>query len=210
MIDYVKKIIPSSIVRYRLNSSATKKIALTFDDGPVPILTEKVLEILKENDVQATFFVLGENVEKHPNIAQLIVNNGHEIASHGFTHTRCTNLTFKELQNELQKTDLVIKKITGVSPTLFRPPYGSLSLSLVKYMLTDRKYSVTMWSQLIKNEWNYNSKESLFEAFNSIVISEGDILLLHDVYSATVDALPIMLKTLKSKGISCSSINRLT
>ena len=102
-----------------------KKIALTFDDGPHPVKTPKILEILQKHDARATFFVVGSLAEYHPEIVKKEAELGHEIANHSYTHPRLSKLTETEIKSEIEKTDSIIKKAAGVTPRLFRPPEGA-------------------------------------------------------------------------------------
>lgn len=206
---FIKNIMPPSLIRYRCKTNQERKIALSFDDGPKPISTEAVLDVLEKHNVSATFFVLGKMVERHPNLSRRIVDQGHEIASHGYSHTRCTELSFRELRNEIELTDSIIENTTGVQSCLFRPPFGSMSISLIYYLMLKGSKSVTLWSQLIENEWQYDNEEELIEKFGGLNIVAGDIILLHDVYTTTSSALPSILNLVKDAGLSCTTISKL-
>jgi peptidoglycan/xylan/chitin deacetylase (PgdA/CDA1 family) len=201
----IKQLIPSSIIRYRCPTSLGK-IALSFDDGPKPGTTERVLEALANVNMTATFFVLGTMAEAQPDLCRSIISQGHEIGNHGYSHTKFTEMSNTEINKELEKTDAIIKDITGNSPTLIRPPNGAISLRVLWYLYTRRKQPAVLWSQLIENEWQ-KSEQALLDDVEKLDLHSGDILLLHDVNDGTIAALPDILKIVMSKNLHGSSIS---
>ena len=111
-------------------NGGAKKIALTFDDGPSREYTAEILDILKEYGVKATFFVVGVNIEKSPDLLRRIVAEGHEIGNHTYSHPHLQKMDTATLAKELTRTDGLIQSITGLSPTLFRPPEGVVTDSV--------------------------------------------------------------------------------
>jgi len=101
-------------------------IAMTFDDGPSAALTPKLLDLLAAHHIKATFFVIGENVAEHPEIVARAAREGHEIANHSWSHPNFAKMSQESVRSQLQRTDDAIKSATGKSPTLMRPPYGSI------------------------------------------------------------------------------------
>ena len=104
-----------------------KKVAISFDDGPNPKYTGKILEILNQHDVKAAFFLIGQNASMYPELAKRIYKEGHEIGSHTFTHTDVMSISDKKLEFELNSTQRVIQGITGHSVIMFRPPFLSIN-----------------------------------------------------------------------------------
>src|SRR5438128_7174030 len=102
-------------------------IAMTFDDGPSATLTPKLLDLLAAHHIKATFFVIGENVAEHPEIVARAAREGHEIANHSWSHPNFAKMSLEGVRSQLQRTDDAIKSATGKRPTLFRPPYGSIT-----------------------------------------------------------------------------------
>src|SRR6195256_5046182 len=102
-------------------------IAMTFDDGPSATLTPKLLDLLAAHHIKATFFVIGENAADHPEILKRAVAEGHEIANHSWSHPNLGKMSDEAVRRELRKTDETISAAIGVRPTLFRPPYGSIT-----------------------------------------------------------------------------------
>src|SRR3984893_6484311 len=109
-------------------------IAMTFDDGPSDKLTPKLLNLLAAHHIKATFFVIGQNVVEHPEIVRRAAREGHEIGNHSWSHANFGKISDESARRELQKTDDAIKDAAGVQPTLFRPPYGSLSVRQKKWI----------------------------------------------------------------------------
>lgn len=148
-------------------------IYLTFDDGPHPVYTPALLDLLKKYDATATFFVVGELAEKYPHILQRMVKEGHTIGIHHYTHTSSWQLTPYQLQRQIEKTAQVIEQATTIVPILYRPPWGHFNLATRQIA---KKYDVILWSHIFK-DWKLhdNHLAQLHEP-----IEDGAILLLHD------------------------------
>jgi chitin deacetylase len=176
-----------------------KPIALTFDDGPWPNSTAQALDVLKKNNVKATFFVVGRQVQKYPQLAQRIVAEGHAIANHSWSH-QYHRYSEAGAASEIDKTADIVYKITGVKTNLFRPPGGILNNGLAAYA-QQKKYGVVMWSA-DSLDWRYHNANVLL----SRVLKEastGGIVLMHDGggdRSKTLRALPQLMGELKKRG----------
>ncbi len=174
-----------------------KCIALTFDAGPSEN-SARLLDILKEKQVPATFFLLGKrHIEKYPELVERMAAEGHEVASHTWDHKILTRITPAQIRDELVRTDDAIERITGRRPTLMRPPQGrtddevhaicrELGLAEVLWSVTAKDYATTD-SALI-------TKRVLAQA------SRDGIILLHDLYQGTVPAVPGIIDALKERG----------
>lgn len=171
-----------------------KKIYLTFDDGPVPGITDWVLDILKQQNICATFFCVGENVIKHPELFQRIINEKHSIGNHTFNHLNgWDSHTFRYLKN-IQKCAEVVKS------NLFRPPYGRVKKS--QYAVLNSQYSIVMWDVL---SGDYDQKNSPEKCLNNVMsaVRNGSIVVFHDSYKAQKNieyALPRFIEYAKSNG----------
>lgn len=176
-----------------------KIIALTFDDGPWPKYTEQVLDILKANNVKGTFFVIGNNMKNLPAVGKRIVTDGHTIANHTWNHWY-HRLSPSVAAKEINDTEEIIYKVTGVRTNLFRPPGGVLGNGPAAYAST-KKYSVIMWSA-DSNDYKRPAASRLIG--NVMRFSKpGGIVLMHDgggVRDSTVKALPEMIKKFKQQG----------
>ncbi|GJD18069.1 polysaccharide deacetylase [Rivularia sp. IAM M-261] len=176
-----------------------KIIALTFDDGPWPKYTEQVLDILKTNNVKGTFFVIGNNMKNMPEVGKRIVTDGHTIANHTWHHWY-HRLSPSIAAKEINDTEEIIYKVTGVRTNLFRPPGGVLGNGPAAYARS-KKYSVIMWSA-DSNDYKRPAASRLIG--NVMRFSKpGGIVLMHDgggVRDSTVKALPEMIKKFKQQG----------
>ncbi|NJR14686.1 MAG: polysaccharide deacetylase family protein [Calothrix sp. CSU_2_0] len=176
-----------------------KIIALTFDDGPWPKYTEQILDILKENNIKGTFFVIGKNMKNFPKIGQRIVTDGHAIANHTWHHWY-HRLNPKAAAYEIDATEEIIYKTTGVRTNLFRPPGGILGNGPAAYAKS-KKYSVIMWSA---DSHDYKRPPTPRLLSNVMRNSKpGGIVLMHDgggVRDSTVKALPAMIDKFRNSG----------
>ncbi len=191
------------------NSLAEKKVALTFDDGPHPIYTPRILDLLDEYSVTATFFVIGQNVANYPDAFQKILESGCEIGNHTYHHKNVSNMSEADIREELELTEAAISEFTNITPTLLRPPEGSFSKHLEKVCL-EKKYDVILWS-IDTRDWENASAEQIA---NKVLkkIQNGDIILMHDYVSHgahTYEALKIIIPELLKRGYSFVGINDL-
>lgn len=188
-----------------------KLVALTFDDGPNPRFTPQILDVLKQYDAKATFFVLGKRVQMFPTIAIREVNEGHEIANHTFDHHFLRNVDPEKLKSEIMQTQDIIFDVTEQIPRVFRPPGGIYNQTLLDMAKQD-KFTVVMWS------WYQDTKDWKKPGVDNIVrtvltnVHNGDIILFHDLEgdcSQTVEALKIVLPELKKQGYQFLTVSDL-
>jgi len=184
-----------------------KRIALTFDDGPNVQYTGKILDILKQFDVKATFFIVGQEAEKFSDIVNRIVDEGHCLANHTYSHRRFRKLKRSDWMNEFQKTDDVISKYNTNSGRIIRTPHGILSVSII-YFAIKYKYKIMLWS-IDSCDWMKKSVDQICECVNTKKISGGDILLFHDDNDYTLKALPIIINKLKSLRLSFATADEM-
>ena len=193
------------------NRSAGKQIALTFDDGPCEKYTPEILEILKNNNVKATFFVIGKNAEKNPEILKKVYNDGHEIGNHTYSHPNLRFIKNEQFADEISRTQSIITEITGYTPTLFRPPGGYLSNSIVD-KITSNNCKTVLWSwRQDTMDWKSPSVEFVTTTVLSN-IQDGDIILFHDCVlgkSPTPEALKIIIPELKNRGYEFVTVSEL-
>ncbi len=187
-------------------SRKEKKIAFTFDDGPHP-QTPAVLEVLEKHNAKGTFFCIGENIEKEPQIAKQIVQNGHLIANHTYSHHRWFDLyPSAKMQADIVQCNAVIKKITGVENSYFRPPYGVTNPPLAKAIKKSGLQSIG-WSFRTYD----TNKQSALELKETILrkLKNGDIVLLHDRTPDLPQLLNEILPELQQKGFTFVTIKEL-
>ena len=192
--------------RFGTESSRRPLIALTFDDGPYPLYTSVLLATLKEQQVKATFFLVGRRVHEFPELAKRIADDGHELANHTFSHRREGELGPGELEQELLKTEDAMAATCGVRTHLFRPAGGSLSpegIATVKglgYTLVD--YTVN------PGDWWVRSSDDLLKGSFKGRSREG-VVLMHTGNLPLVRALPVYIETMRAKGFRFVTVSEL-
>ena len=178
-----------------------KPIALTFDDGPWPNTTPEVLNVLKKNHVKATFFIVGKQVQKYPQLMKQVVGEGHAIGNHTWSH-QYHHYNNPAAAHEIDRTADLVYKTTGVKTSLFRPPAGILNNGLATYA-HEKNYAVVMWSVDTKD---WHSQRTTAQGWIDNILKQakpGGIVLLHDGggdRSKTVQALPQLIAQLKKRG----------
>ena len=189
-----------------------KIIALTFDDGPHPKYTNEILDLLNEYDAKATFFVLGKMAELYPDIIKRQWKEGHEIGNHTYSHINPNKVSKEELLDEYNKTQEIIASLTGSTPKLFRPPYGSFNKDIIEIVDMDHSIIVLWSANQDSKDWSNPKVENIVNSTLSN-IENGDIILFHDyVYyksSHTIEALKKILPILKSQGYRFVTVSEL-
>jgi peptidoglycan/xylan/chitin deacetylase (PgdA/CDA1 family) len=179
-------------------------VALTFDDGPHPEGTPAVLDAL--GDVPATFFMVGEQVERYPSLAEEVAARGHEVALHGYRHRNQMRVTPRWLADDLARGADAIAKATGRPPQLYRPPYGIFTPAGLA--LARRRHPLLLWSKWGR-DWRARTTAGEIAALATRSIGPGDVVLLHDAdwYSSdgshrrTAAAVPLVLEALERGGL---------
>jgi peptidoglycan/xylan/chitin deacetylase (PgdA/CDA1 family) len=182
-------------------------VALTFDDGPYPGSTEKLLDILDKERVVVTFFVVGKKVSEFPELLNLIKKHGHEIGNHTYNHYDMTKLNEDNILNELETTRYTIKTVCGIDTYLFRPPGGQINRQ-VKNLVQKYGYKSIMWTVLPKDHETWITKEKIIETIMSNVSDKG-IVLLHLGQEHTMSALPEIIAKLRVQGYKFVTISQL-
>jgi peptidoglycan/xylan/chitin deacetylase (PgdA/CDA1 family) len=182
-------------------------IAMTFDDGPSAKLTPELLDLLAKRHIHATFFVIGENAERHPEILQREAREGHEIGSHSFTHPAFAKMSDAAVRKELQKTDDVIRAAIGHSPTLLRPPYGSITARQKKWIHDEFGYKIILW-EVDPDDWK-NPGPAVVTSRIVRQTRPGAIVLSHDIHAGTIKAMPDTLDQLQAKGFKFVTVSQL-
>lgn len=176
------------------SSAEKKKVAITFDDGPNPDYTPDLLKGLKERGVSATFFLLGKEVEKYPELVEQMHAEGHLIGTHSYEHVNLCNLTDEKAIEQVDKTNALIEKITGERPQFIRPPYGCWKKNL------DYKTSMieVLWD-VDPLDWKTGNSDVVVSRVLKNV-EEGDIILLHDASASSVKAALSIIDKLQEDG----------
>jgi len=182
-------------------------IAMTFDDGPSAVLTPKLLDVLAARHIKATFFVLGENIAEHPEIVARAAREGHEIGNHSWSHPNFAKMSLESIRSQLQRTDDAIKNATGNRPTLFRPPYGSITEREKRWIHDEFGYDIILWD-VDPLDW----KRPGPAVVRSRILKEtrpGSIVLSHDIHPGTIEAMPSTFDELQAKGFKFVTVSEL-
>ncbi|MBN1405274.1 MAG: polysaccharide deacetylase family protein [Candidatus Omnitrophica bacterium] len=184
-----------------------KRVVLTFDDGPNPPYTSKILDVLKKYKIKAVFFLLGRNVKLHPKTAKRIKSEGHVIGNHSFSHKDLRKISPNKVKEEIAAAEKIFRKTLGVRPRFFRPPYG-LYNNKVKGIIEDMGYKMVNWN-ICPEDWK-SPKAKIIAArvLKQAGIKQKGIILLHDGSNIrqgrsrkqTVLALDLIIKKLSAKG----------
>ena len=182
-------------------------IAITFDDGPSATQTPRLLKMLKERGIKATFFCCGQCVAQSPEIAQQIVAEGHEIANHSWSHPSLSKMSEAAVKDQLDRTHNVIQQTTGVTPTLMRPPYGNFTVRQRAWANAVWNYKIILWD-VDTLDWKHHSPAKT-ESITMAETKKGSIILCHDIHKTTVDAMPATLDALRAKGFKFVTVTEL-
>lgn len=191
---------------WRGNQQEVQHIALTFDDGPTPY-TPKVLALLKKYNMQATFFCIGRQLEEHPEIAVSIMENGHQIGNHSYSHSKQIGFFgLKEMLEEITHTDQIIKEVCNITTTIYRPPFGVTNPTIARAT-----------KQLDKDVigWSIRSLDTVIKEESSILkriiprLKPGAIVLLHDTSESTVHLLEQLLIYMERKKLKSVTVDEL-
>lgn len=185
----------------------TNEIALTFDDGPTEF-TPKFLDLLKENKIKATFFCIGKQIEKYPEIFQRIIAEGHTVGNHTYSHSNNTGfLSASKMMEEIEKCDEVMSKTGYIKTDLYRPPFGVTNPNIAKAIKRTHKKSIG---------WNVRSLDTVTDDEKKIFkritkgLKKGSIILLHDTSEKTYNVLVDLLLFLKDKEYSTFTVDSIT
>jgi peptidoglycan/xylan/chitin deacetylase (PgdA/CDA1 family) len=185
----------------------SKLVALTFDDGPSPQNTPKVIEILKKAGVKATFFMIGEMVEKSPQTAKMVADAGFEIGDHSVSHANLIRLSPDRVWQEIDGALQTIQGATGRTARLLRPPYGNINKNVIASAKKDQLV-MCLWS-IDTNDWKPGATPAkILEAVKKQTTG-GDIILMHDIHAKTLAALPEIIQFLKDGGYKMVTVSEL-
>ncbi len=194
---------------FRCNAKSKDKIALTFDDGPHPIQTKKILKILEKHDVKATFFTIGVNIDHYSEALKQVSNAEHEIGNHTNSHSQLKSMPTDKIESEINECDRKVEKITGRKTMLIRPPCGMYDAKLVN-IAAQKGYKIILWNIDTRDWAHCGADEMSKNVINNV--KGGDIILFHDYISGktdTVKALDKIIPALKAKGYEFVTVSEL-
>jgi peptidoglycan-N-acetylglucosamine deacetylase len=182
-------------------------IAMTFDDGPSAENTPRLLEMLKQRNIKATFFLIGQNVVSNPDLVRRILAEGHEIGNHSWTHPQLSKLSDDRVTAEITKTQDAIKDASGFTPTILRPPYGAITPRQREWIQSRFGLNIILWS-VDPFDWKRPGASVITQRILSQT-RPGAIILSHDIHKQTVDAMPATLDALIAKGYKFVTVSQL-
>ncbi len=188
---------PEPIEQKKVDCAVTRCIALTFDDGPDKDVTPRILDTLREKNVRATFFQLGRNMGGNEDLIKRIHKDGHVLATHTWDHPQLPLLSDAEIQSQILETKKTSESITGVKPTLMRPPYGLFNDAVVATVSASQD-SLVMWD-VDTEDWS-NLDPQVTSDLALAGAHPGAIILMHDIHPSTADALPRIIDGLEAAG----------
>lgn len=177
-------------------------VALTFDDGPYDRVTNRIVKVLTKHDSRATFFVVGNRVERYADTMKNAYNKGNQIATHTFDHGDLSKMKKKQIRRELKRAFRVMKKINGENPTMLRPPYGNVNDKMRQTIRIPMIY----WN-VDTEDWASRNKDKILSRCKSI--KDGDIVLMHDLYPSTAAAVEKLVPKLRKKGFQLVTVEEL-
>jgi peptidoglycan/xylan/chitin deacetylase (PgdA/CDA1 family) len=180
------------------------RLAITFDDGPTPGVTETVLEELRKRNLHATFFMIGEKAARTPALAKMVADAGHEIGNHTYTHPNLAQLSDDKVRYQLSKAQEAIHAASGHLPTWFRPPYGAFKKQQ-GYIAAELGLGVTYWS-VDPTDWRQPGPEKIISGVVNYAVP-GSIILMHDLHRQTADSVGRVLDGLLVKDYAFSTIS---
>lgn len=193
------------ILLYRGRATGAARLALTFDDGPHPSHTERLLEILAREGAPAAFFLQGAHAEKHLHLVRAIHAAGQALGNHGYSHRRPGEIGTAAFLREAERTQAILQDAVGVPLTrLFRPPFGAIS-ALAFAGLVRRGFRIVLWS-VDSDDSLVQDPAALTARFTCGPLTSGDILLFHEDYAHTVAAMPGVIRALRARSFHLSSI----
>jgi len=184
-----------------------KEIAISFDDGPASEYTEALLNILQENNIEAAFFCIGSRVVKNKSLLKTIHEQGHVIGNHSFSHATWFDLfSSRKMLDDMKLMDETVKSVTGLTPRLFRPPYGVTNPNLKKAIVRGKYISIG---------WNIRSLDTVIKDENRLfqkvtrALKPGSIILFHDTSKTTLKMLPAFIKHLSEEGYAVTRLDKM-
>lgn len=195
---------PNQPIRF---AEVQDKVGLSFDDGPYPVLTEEYLQVLETHQVRATFFVIGQQVKSYPAVSKKIVDQGSEIGSHSWRHAQLDKLSAEELKNDLTNVANEVYAATNSTVTLFRPPYGRFNDNVLAAARQLDQRAI-LWN-VDPRDWDRNPTAQQVAQRVLEQTQPGSIILLHEGYTHTLEALPLIISKLRERGLEPVPISQL-
>lgn len=182
-------------------------VAMTFDDGPHPTHTPRLLDMLRERELKATFYLIGNRVVQYPQIARRIAEEGHEIGNHSWSHPFLDRMGTAAVTREIDQTTSAIFQVTGRPPVTFRPPYGAFTRRQRTALHDARSLPTILWS-VDPQDWRRPGANTVARRIISNA-QQGGIILSHDIHRGTIDAMPQTFDGLSARGLRFVTVSQI-
>ena len=202
MKEFIKKIVYAMFGNRFIRKGSPGSIYLTYDDGPHPENTENILNLLASYDARATFFMVGRQMEKYPDLVNAVIRSGHTIGYHSYRHDSLKKSSFGEIRDDLIYARDLSKKF-GYAIKMYRPPFGDLSVVSFLWLLISG-WKIVMWS--IDSMDSFQSQEQVKANIKPENISDGEIILLHEDYEGAGDVIEAALQLYRDHGLFCRQL----
>ncbi len=197
-----------ALLFFVINTGFTKRVILTFDDGPHPYTTEKILEILNQQEITATFFLVGIMIEKYPHLVKKIYESGCEIGNHTYSDTRLTTLNKMELKDSLNSVNKLLESITGKQTIFFRPPGGRSNKDIIETARKEGYYTV-FWTRHVSDTSYGITVEKIIKRA-TVNPLDTELIMMHDGPPETIEALPEVIRFYKKRGYEFTTVSKVT
>lgn len=207
---YIKRFKNEVILRPIVICRGSKKekgVCLTFDDGPNPNHTVRILDILDDFSAKATFFLVGKNIQKYRSLFHQIVNRGHQVCNHTMTHKVLWRASWLDIKTEIDQCDKLLRSNINYNSKYFRPPKGAIGIKLILYALLFQK-NLVLWSIDLK-DYQTTEIDKIASFSESLLLHPGDILLLHDTTLTSEFVLETILKKIQISGLKTLTLNEI-
>lgn len=182
-------------------------VALTFDDGPHPVHTPALLDILARYDAKATFYVIGQNARRYPEILRRMVAEGHEIGNHTWTHPVLSQLGNASVLREIDRTQEIVWQTVGAIPVTMRPPYGSFSHRQMAMLASERNMPAVIWS-VDPQDWRRPGPSVVAQRMVRGA-RPGAVILAHDIHGPTIRAVPAAIEGIRAQGLAMVTLSEM-
>lgn len=180
------------------------RVALTFDDGPDPVWTPVILDVLDTYDIKATFFVNGMRVAEYPEVAREVLRRGHSLQNHGYGHHLMTSLGETDVRREIVRSAETIARQTGVTPACFRPPYGKFD-DRTAAIAAEAGEEIVLWTVDSADYFYQSAAEEIQQTLRDL--HEGDVILMHDRFGESLrQALPVIIEAVRAAGLDFDTL----